>query len=144
MIYTLSFARSAIPPDTIAKETAAKAIWNKNLTFKVTSENASDSKEAAVESPPYKKPVVPKKPLPLPKPSPKPIAQKQRLAIARVSTVLPATCPAFFIRTEPASSIANPACIKNTKMNARKVNAVSNPTCKSTFVGPSAAKALTG
>ncbi|MNV76535.1 hypothetical protein D3C71_1698920 [compost metagenome] len=90
-MYTLIFARSAMPPDTIAKETAANAIWNKNLTFKVTSENASDSNEDAVESPPYKKPVVPKKPLPLPKPSPKPTAQKHTLAMASVSTVLPAT-----------------------------------------------------
>ncbi|MNN01600.1 hypothetical protein D3C81_1142250 [compost metagenome] len=144
-IYTLNFALSAIPPQAIARDTAANAIWNKNINVSEILISLRPLNEPIEPSPPNKNPVVPQKLLPSPNAKPNPSVHQATTAILNVRTVLPATWPAFFIRTVPASKSANPACMKNTSIAAKNTKSEFSPISNTAGVtSPSAAKADTG
>src|ERR687893_2507559 len=133
-------------PHTIARETAQKATWNRNL---------AESGTCVHESPAYtsltwpagtarNQPCVPKMALPVPKVIAKPTAKNSNAAMARLTRILATTLPTFFIREKPTSSIANPACMNNTSTAATITQTVSSASESSAVEGPSCAKASPG
>ncbi len=132
-----SFARSAKPPQAMASDTAAKASWNRKKREMGMSAAKALLKESAAFSPEgsKKNPPSPINSLPFPKVSPKPRAQNASVQSPKVSTVFPATWPAFFIRVEPASKRAKPACIKITSMAATMTHVASIAEAREANVG---------
>jgi hypothetical protein len=82
--------------------------------------------------------------LPAPKAIANPTAQNNSAAIARLTSILATTLPTFFIREKPTSSIANPACMNNTRTAATMTHTVSIASERSATVGPSCASARPG
>src|ERR687897_2775648 len=144
--YTANLVRSSMVPHTIARETAQKATWKRNL---------AESGTCVHESPAYtsltcpagtarNQPSVPKNALPVPKASANPKAQNNRAAIARLTRIFATTLPTFFIRENPTSSIANPACINKTRQAVTITHTVSIASESSAVEGPFWAKASPG
>src|SRR5918998_3414580 len=144
--YTANLVRSSIVPQTMASDTAQNATWKRNL---------AESGTCVQESPPYtsltwsggtakNQPCVPISALPVPKASAKPTPQKSSAAMARLIRIFAPTLPTFFIREKPTSSIANPACMNNTRTAARITHIVSIASERSAVVGPSCAIASVG
>src|ERR671916_963428 len=133
-------------PHTIARETAQKATWNRNL---------AESGTWVQERPAYtsltwpagtarNQPCVPKMALPVPKVIANPTAQNSRAAMARLIRIFATTLPTFFILEKPTSSMANPACMKSTRQAATMTHTVSIASERSATVGPSCASARAG
>src|SRR5829696_5763870 len=144
--YTANLVRSSMVPHTMANETAQKATWNRNL---------AESGTCVHESPAYtsltcpdgtarNQPSVPTSALPVPKASANPKAQKRSAAIARLTRIFATTLPTFFIRENPTSSIANPACINSTRHAVTITHIVSIASESSAVEGPFWAKAIPG
>src|SRR5918994_1634620 len=144
--YTANLVRSSMVPHTIARETAQKATWKRNL---------AESGTCVHESPAYtsltcpagtarNQPSVPTSALPEPKASANPKAQNSRAAMARFTRIFATTLPTFFIRENPTSSMANPACIKRTRHAAMITHIVSIASERSAVEGPSCANARPG
>src|SRR5215212_7260835 len=144
--YTANLVRSSMVPHTMANETAQKATWNRNL---------AESGTCVHESPAYtsltcpagtarNQPSVPTSALPVPKASANPKAQNNNAAIARLTRIFATTLPTFFIREKPTSSIANPACMNNTRQAAMITHIVSIASESSAVEGPFWAKARPG
>src|SRR5215211_1888280 len=144
--YTANLVRSSMVPHTIAKDTAQKATWKRNL---------AESGTWVHESPAYtsltcpagtarNQPSVPMIALPAPKARAKPTAQNNSAAIARLTSILATTLPTFFIREKPTSSIANPACMKRTRHAVTITHTVSIASERSAVEGPSCANASPG
>ena len=102
---------------------------NRNLAEIGTLEKDSDAKS----EPERKKPSRPSTSLPLPKAKPKPTAQKASVPIERLTRIFATTAPTFLPREKPTSSIANPACMRNTMQAATITHTVSIASCKSVF-----------
>ena len=73
--------------------------------------------------------------LPSPKAIPNPTAQYTIEQIPKMSTFLPAMWPAFFIRVNPASRKANPACMNITSTAVITTQMVDAAISKSWFLG---------
>src|SRR5215212_9345780 len=144
--YTANLVRSSMVPHTMARETAQKATWKRNLAESGTCvhespENTSSTCPAGTAR---NQPSVPKSALPVPKASANPKAQKSRAAIARLTRIFATTLPTFFIRENPTSSIANPACMNNTRHAVTITQTVSIASESSAVEGPFWAKASPG
>ena len=87
-----------------------KTTSNRNFAEIGTPEKDSDAKSELER----KKPSRPSTSLPLPKAKPKPTAQKASVPIERLTRIFATTAPTFLPREKPTSSIANPACMRNT------------------------------
>ena len=144
--YTANLVRSSMVPHTMARETAQKATWKRNL---------AESGTCVHESPAYTSltcpagtarnhPSVPTSAFPVPKASAKPKAQKRSAAIARLTRIFATTLPTFFILENPTSSIANPACINKTRHAAMITHIVSIARESSAVEGPFWARASPG
>src|ERR687890_2578329 len=144
--YTANLVRSSMGPHTMARDTAQKATWKRNL---------AESGTCVHESPAYtsltcpagtarNQPSVPMSALPVPKASANPKAQNNRAAIARLTKIFATTLPTFFIRENPTSSIANPACMNNTRTAATITHTVSIASESSAVEGPFWARASPG
>jgi len=118
--YAGNFVLSAIAPETIVAAVAAKTAWN---IQKANCHSPSGVVGLAVLK---KKPSVPMSPDPLvPNMIPKPTNQnaiEPRLKSIRFFIKM---LQAFLALVKPVSTIANPACIKNTRKAAINVQIVS-------------------
>src|SRR4029079_1141948 len=130
--YTGNRVRSSIVPHTIARLTVQNTTSNRNFAETATAENDSDAKS----EPCRKKPSRPSTSLPLPNARPKPTAQNAIVPIERLTRIFATTAPTFLPREKPTSSIAKPACIRNTMHAATITQTVSIAIWLSAFVIP--------
>ena len=98
-----------------------KTTSNRNFAESGTSENDSELNVELCR----KNPSVPSTLLPLPNASAKPTAQKASVPIERLTRIFATTAPTFLPREKPTSSIAKPACIRNTMQPATITHTVS-------------------
>ena len=103
-------------PEAMVTAVAANTTWKKkNDGVASTSPSVNDS-----DMPERKKESVPMRlPPSEPKANPKPTAQKASAPIAMSARFLAMMLPMFLARVIPASTRANPACIRNTRHPAR-------------------------
>ena len=71
---------------------------------------------------------------PVPNMKPKPTAQKSNEPIIKSSRFFIIILAVFFVRVKPASTRANPGCMKNTNMAASSIHTVSSDRAKSVIV----------
>ena len=108
--------RSAMAPEAMVTAVAANTTWKKKNDG-VASTSPSPAKDS--DMPDRKNPSLPMRlPLLEPKANPKPTAQKARAPIAMSARFLAMMLPMFLARVMPASTRANPACIRNTRQPA--------------------------
>src|SRR3984893_221908 len=124
----MNLVRSIIVPHTIARETAQNTN-SKNHLAAAGTVLASMAGRCICEPglKVEKKPLPPmnaKKP-PAPKAKPNPTAQYAIELTLRLVTTLATTVPTFFIRLNPTSSMAKPACMNSTKQAAPITQTVS-------------------
>ncbi|CAI8372718.1 MAG: Uncharacterised protein [Acidimicrobiales bacterium AG-410-I20] len=104
---------SAIAPDAIVTAVAAKTTWKKKNDG--VSSTAPPLRNAS-DIPDKKNLSLPKKlPASVPKAKPNPTAQKASAPIAISARFFAMMLPMFLARVNPASTRANPACIKKTR-----------------------------
>ena len=119
--YTANFVRSSIVPHTIARLTVQKTTSNRNFADSGTAEKESESNSELCR----KKPSVPNTSLPLPNARPNPTAQNATVPIERLTRIFATTAPTFLPREKPTSSMAKPACMRNTMHAATMTQTVS-------------------
>ena len=114
----MNWVRSATAPETMVAAVAANITWN---TQKVKSENASST-----TAPARKNLLEPNSPAAsAPNMMPKPIAQNASVPMEKSIRFFIMMLAAFLARVNPVSSMANPACIRNTSTAAINVHTVS-------------------
>ena len=105
---------SAMDPETMVAAVAQKTTWN--------IQNASTQGSPPTLKSDRKKPEVPNQPVDdAPNIIPKPTAQKARDPMEKSIRFFIMMLTAFFARVKPVSTMANPACIKNTRAAATSV-----------------------
>ncbi len=104
-------------PETMVAAVAANTVWKiKKVKFQ----------PPPVQSlPSPAKPLVPKKPLVTPNIRPKPTSQKTRLPTEKSIRFFMSMLTAFLALVKPVSTMAKPACMKNTKKAATHVQTMS-------------------
>src|SRR5665213_1039087 len=127
----MNLVRSSIVPQTMARDTAQKTNSKNHFADAGTVLNESAGRSSAEPGLKVgKKPLPPmkaKKP-PAPKAKPKPTAQYASELTLRFVTTLATTVPTFFMRLNPTSSMAKPACMNITKQAATIAQTVSAAT----------------
>ena len=71
---------------------------------------------------------------PAPNMIPKPIAQNRIEPSVKSNKFFISMLAVFFVRVKPASTMANPGCMKNTSMAASNIHTVSSDKAKSEIV----------
>src|SRR6266480_1584358 len=144
----MNFVRSIIVPHTMARDTAQNT--NSKNHFAAAGAALNPIAGRSIVDPGLnvgKNPLPPMtaKMPPAPKANPKPTAQYEIELTLRLVTTLATTVPTFFIRLNPTSSIAKPACMNITKHAATMIQTVSAATPAAwVAVGSSAARATAG
>ena len=118
--YDVNLVRSATAPLTMVAVVAQNTVWNnKNAQLKPTEFPVSF---AISDEPSNIKKFVPKYPFDTPNIKPKPNNQKMTDPIETSIKFFMIILHTFFALVNPASTNANPACIKNTKNAAIQVH----------------------
>src|SRR5712691_11674137 len=143
----MNLVRSSIVPHTMARETAQKT--NSKNHFPAAGTVLAAIAGRSIVEPGLnvgKKPLPPIKANapPAPKAKPNPTPQYSIELTLRVVMTLATTVPTFFIRLNPTSSIAKPACMNMTKHAATITHTVSAATPAAEVAVVSSAKAATG
>ena len=116
-----NFVRSAMAPETMVAEVAQNTVWN----TRNPSIGRPLSMISAITSR-LKKCGIPTKP-PIPNINPKPINQNRREPNIKSTKFFIKMFAVFLVRVKPASTKANPGCIKNTSIAARSIHTVLIP-----------------
>ena len=122
-MYAPNFVRSAMAPDTIVAAVAANTTWN--IQKAVLTSPSSESGLTLDR----KNPSVPNHPESLvPNMNPNPTTANASVPTEKSIRFFITMLPAFLARVMPASSIAKPGCIKNTRNAARSIQMMSRAT----------------
>ena len=124
MVYTKymeNLVRSAIAPDTMVAAVAQNTVWK----IRNPSMGSPLSMTLSIMSR-LKKCGVPTKP-PTPNINPKPMNQKRMEPNIKSIRFFISTLAVFLVRINPASTKANPGCMKNTSMAASSIHTVFRP-----------------
>src|SRR5690348_12332970 len=123
----LNPVRPTIAPDVIVEQVSANANWNRKNAMNATPVSNVPPNVYVASAPLRKKNVCPMNPLPAPNMNANPNAQNSS-AHRQVSTMHSwRMLTTSRVRANPASSIMNPACMKNTRNAATSVQAVFVP-----------------
>jgi hypothetical protein len=133
-VHDADFVRSAIAPEAIVTAVAANTAWKKNVVATLSPPSAGIVRSA----PDRKNMSLPmKSPPPGPKAKAKPTAKKAMMPMSASERFLAKMLTTFFERVNPASTSANPACMKNTRQPAMNTHMLSSTACTAAESGPS-------
>lgn len=109
----MNFVRSAIAPETIVAAVAANTVWKiRNVQFQSPLPGSTPLRPNIV---------VPIQPLLCPNIRPKPTKKKASMPIEKSNRFFIRMLTEFLARVNPVSTMANPACMKNTRNAATSV-----------------------
>jgi len=123
-----NFVRSAMAPDTIVAAVAQNTVWNMR--------NPSVGRPLSMKER-SKKWGIPMNP-PAPNINPKPINQYSKEPNMKSTKFFIRMLAVFFTLVKPASTNANPGCMKNTSIAASNIHTVFNPRANSPTVSGAA------
>ena len=107
--------RSAIEPETIVAAVAQNTVWKMSVVQLYPSPTTPSAKKSKPPNRPFIEPNI------MPKPT------SQKIGVPRLKSIrfFMMMLPAFFARVKPVSTIAKPACMKNTSAAAISVQPTS-------------------
>src|SRR5436305_7791022 len=143
----MNFVRSIMVPHTIARETAQKTNSKNHLAaagVMLAAIAGRSSCEPGMKVGKKALPPMKAKIDPPPKATPKPTAQYAIELTLRFVMTLATTVPTFFIRLNPTSSIAKPACMNITRQAVTTTQTVSAATPAAWVAVPSSASTVAG
>ncbi len=141
MKYALNLVRSAMAPDTIVAAVAAKATWKMKNVGRLRLPQVPSGHSAGFRN----QPLVPMKSLPEPKAKAKPTAPNTSTPTTKSIRFFIMMLATLLARVSPASTSANPACMKITSTAAISTQMLSRMACTlSAASGSSTSCAMAG